>query len=169
MQRIEEPLERVTGAHHLYHTFGLESSRPGACLQHVESADESCLVHLAGNCLVFIELSSSTRRYLLAIGDRGLGSFVVHPSHNYLAVGETGENPNIYVYKYPQLCVHKILQSGALNSFACMCFSHNGEKLASVSTAPDFMLTIWDWAEQRMLLHSKVQNTCAQLAVICCE
>ena len=36
-----------------------------------------------------------------------------------------------------------------------MNFSADGEKLASVSTSPDFMLTIWDWQEQQMGLHSK--------------
>ena len=36
-----------------------------------------------------------------------------------------------------------------------MNFSADGEKLASVSTSPDFMLTIWDWQDQQMGLHSK--------------
>jgi WD40 repeat protein len=36
-----------------------------------------------------------------------------------------------------------------------MNFSPDGAKLASVSTSPDFMLTIWDWEEQQMGLHSK--------------
>ena len=39
-----------------------------------------------------------------------------------------------------------------------MSFSQSGEKLATVSTSPDFLLTIWDWVGERMLLHSKVNS-----------
>lgn len=36
-----------------------------------------------------------------------------------------------------------------------MSFSAEGDKLASVSMAPDYMLTIWDWEDEQMGLHSK--------------
>lgn len=36
-----------------------------------------------------------------------------------------------------------------------MDFSSDGDMLASVSTSPDFMLTIWDWKDEKMGLHSK--------------
>lgn len=36
-----------------------------------------------------------------------------------------------------------------------MDFSADGSKLASVSTSPDYMLTVWDWMEESMGLHSK--------------
>ena len=148
-------MQRGKGFKELYHAFGLDSSRKGN-LQYVEGDDEPSLMFLAGNSLVFVGLSSVTRRYLFSIGGHGLGSFVVHPSHNYLAVGETGNSPNVFVYTYPELHVFKTLKNGAIRSFSCMSFSPSGEKLATVSSSPDFLLTIWDWAEERMLLHSKV-------------
>lgn len=141
-------------SHQLYHTFGLDTSRRGN-VQYIE-ANEPSLVYLAGNSLVFIGLASSKRRYLFSVDDCGMGSFVVHPSHQFVAVGETGFNPNIYVYAYPDLKLAKVLQNGASKSFTCMCFSQSGQKLATVSSSPDFMLTIWDWVGERMLLHSKV-------------
>ena len=141
-------------SHQLYHTFGLDTSRRGS-VQYVEASEPS-LVYLAGNSLVFIGLGSKKRRYLFSIDDCGMGSFVVHPSHKFVAVGETGFYPNIYVYTYPDLSLAKVLQNGASKSFTCMCFSQSGQKLATVSSSPDFMLTIWDWVGERMLLHSKV-------------
>lgn len=36
-----------------------------------------------------------------------------------------------------------------------MNFNADGDKLASVSGSPDFMLTIWDWEQEQMGLHSK--------------
>jgi WD40 repeat protein len=49
----------------------------------------------------------------------------------------------------------KVLRGGAERGYACMDFSGDGDKLASVSTSPDYMLTIWDWQEESMGLHSK--------------
>ena len=117
---------------------------------------EPSVVYLAGNSLAFVGLRSAKRRYLFSIDDCGVGAFVVHPTHKYIAVGETGSNPKIYVYNYPDLQLSKQLCNGASRSFTCMCFSQSGGKLATVSSSPDFMLTIWDWVGERMLLHSKV-------------
>ena len=142
-------------AHQLYHVFGIDVSRQGG-LQHIAGEGEQCIVYPAGNSIVLLGLSSSKRRYLLSCCDRGVGSYVVHPSHKYIAVGETGFKPNIYIYDYPGLKISKVLAGGAARSFSCMCFSHGGHKLATVSSAPDFMLTIWSWFDERMLLHSKV-------------
>jgi WD40 repeat protein len=36
-----------------------------------------------------------------------------------------------------------------------MNFSPDGHTLASVSTSPDYMLTIWEWADEKMGLHAK--------------
>lgn len=36
-----------------------------------------------------------------------------------------------------------------------MDFTTNGEKLASVGQNPDFMLTVWDWAHEKVILHCK--------------
>jgi WD40 repeat protein len=143
--------------HELYHIFGLDTSKRGN-VYHLDAGDESSLVWLGGNCLTFIDIVSLKRRYLFSIDDCGIGAFVVHPTQKFVAVGETGFNPNIYIYDYPDLQLSKTLRSGACKSFACMCFSQSGQKLATVSTSPDFMLTIWDWTNERMLLHSKVSS-----------
>lgn len=36
-----------------------------------------------------------------------------------------------------------------------MDFTITGEKLASVGQAPDFMLTVWDWKYEKVILHCK--------------
>lgn len=36
-----------------------------------------------------------------------------------------------------------------------MDFTVTGEKLASVGQAPDYMLTVWDWAKEKVILHCK--------------
>jgi len=51
--------------------------------------------------------------------------------------------------------VIKVLSGGAERGYACLNFNFTGDKLASVSTSPDFMLTIWDWEIEQMGLHAK--------------
>lgn len=53
------------------------------------------------------------------------------------------------------LQILKILRGGAERGYASLTFNHKGDKMASVSMAPDFLLTVWDWELQRVALHAK--------------
>ena len=46
-------------------------------------------------------------------------------------------------------------KGGAERGYASLSFNNAGDKLASVSTAPDFMLTVWDWHNEKIQLHAK--------------
>ena len=48
-----------------------------------------------------------------------------------------------------------VLRGGADRGYASITFNKNGDKMASVSTAPDYMMTVWDWESERVELHSK--------------
>ena len=44
---------------------------------------------------------------------------------------------------------------GAERGYSSLNFNQHGNKLASVAQAPDYMLTVWDWEEERIALHAK--------------
>jgi len=69
----------------------------------------------------------------------------VHPSRKYFAVSEKGIKPNIIIYQYPSLKIHRILREGTEQAYSNLDFSPSGEKLASIGSYPDYMMTIWDW------------------------
>ena len=48
-----------------------------------------------------------------------------------------------------------MLSGGAERGYSSLNFNLGGNKLASVASAPDFMLTVWDWQEERIALHAK--------------
>lgn len=79
----------------------------------------------------------------------------MHPSRKYFAVAEKGEMPNINIYEYPSLKLYRVLKEGTLQSYAHLNFSSNGTKLASLGCSPDFMLTVWDWKNEKVILRSK--------------
>ena len=72
-----------------------------------------------------------------------------------IAVGCNGMNPCIYMYSFPAMTVTKVLKLGTERGYASLDFSPDGNLLSSVGQSPDFLLTVWDWAEERITLHTK--------------
>uniref|UniRef100_K3X7R6 EML-like first beta-propeller domain-containing protein n=1 Tax=Globisporangium ultimum (strain ATCC 200006 / CBS 805.95 / DAOM BR144) TaxID=431595 RepID=K3X7R6_GLOUD len=95
------------------------------------------------------------RRYLFGFGGGGIGSLAVHPSKRFFAVGEKGIKPNITIYRYPSAKVCGVLRNGTEFSYSSVVFSQDGEKLASVGGAPDYLLTVWNWRQQQTILRCK--------------
>jgi len=85
----------------------------------------------------------------------GIGAIAVHPTKQYFAVGEKGKSPNVYIYEFPSLKLYRVLRKGTEKAFSTIAWSHNGEKLATVGSDSDFMLTVWDWKQERVVLRSK--------------
>ena len=141
----------------MYHTFGMDASRKANLEYLDEESSEPVVAYVAGNALTLLHVPSMKRQYVFGLAKSGIGSFVVHPSRETFAVGEKGKLPNVYIYEYPTLNIVKVLRNGATRGYACMCYSDNGQKLATVSSTPDFMLSIWDWNNEQMLLQSKVR------------
>lgn len=63
--------------------------------------------------------------------------------------------PNIYVYEYPSMKLYRILRNGAEKVYADVGFNAKGDKLVSVGGDPDYMLSVWDWKNESIILRSK--------------
>lgn len=50
------------------------------------------------------------QRCLRSLGGGGIGALAVHPSRQFLAVGEKGKQPVIAIFTYPQLQLHRVLK-----------------------------------------------------------
>lgn len=87
-----------------HHYFGLDSARPDN-LRYVEPGK---VMYASGNTLVVLEISTMKRRLIFGLDGRGVGCFAVHPSGTFVAVGEKGAMPNIYVYEYPSFQIAKV-------------------------------------------------------------
>ena len=85
----------------------------------------------------------------------GIGSVCVHPSKNYFAVAEKGEKPNIIIVEFPSLKLYRVLKRGTEISYSNVMFSPSGDKLASLGGFPDYLLTVWDWRQEKIILKAK--------------
>ncbi|XP_045922375.1 cilia- and flagella-associated protein 44 isoform X1 [Micropterus dolomieu] len=136
---------------HLSHSFGYDSGRRG----NLQLLDDRTLIFIAGNLLVLLDISTKEQRYLRSCSGGGIGSIMAHPSKEYFVVAEKGNQPNIIIYEYPSLRLSRILRGGTERAYSFVDFNHDGSLLASVGSAPDYMLTLWDWRKEEVMLSCK--------------
>ena len=70
-------------------------------------------------------------------------------------LGSTGKNPRVFVYDYPALKLQRILSEGTESAYTAIDFSPDGTELATVGSETDFMLSVWDWKNERVIRRAK--------------
>jgi WD40 repeat protein len=134
----------------LHCSFGF----PCARRYNLHYVDEGVVLFACGNTVQILDLLTHRKDVLRGHGS-GVGTVAVHPSRKFFAVGEVGVKPNVYVYEYPSLRIIRILRLGTEKQYSYVQFSHTGDLLATVGGAPDFLLTVWDWRRERVILRTK--------------
>ncbi|KFO08610.1 WD repeat-containing protein 52, partial [Balearica regulorum gibbericeps] len=135
----------------LKHSFGYDCTRNVNLLL----MDSQTLMYIAGNQVVLLDLKTKSQSYLRSSSGGGIGFITVHPTKQYFAVGEKGKKPNLIIYDYPSLRPYRILRGGTEEAYVFGDFNNAGTLLASVGSSPDYMLTIWDWKQEKIVLRSK--------------
>nr|A8J1V4.1 RecName: Full=Cilia- and flagella-associated protein 44 [Chlamydomonas reinhardtii] len=150
--------QRTGGVAQLLSVHGLDTHRRNNLVLLDEDTAASCI---AGQ-LVLLSLSTGARRYLPGRDGGGVGAVAVHPSRTLLAVGEKARpgpasaGPAVYIYSYPGLEVVKVLRGGTERAYSALAFDgERGDTLASVGHFPDFLLTLWDWRQEAIVLRAK--------------
>jgi hypothetical protein len=114
-----------------------------------------------------LDITSGTQKYIRSSSGGGLGHIAVHPDQKYFAVAEKGVMPNILVFEYPSLKLHRILRKGTLEAYSHITFNPKGNLIASVGSYPDFQLTVWDWKRESTVLRTKAWSCLRKNK--CCE
>ena len=134
-----------------FHNFGTDLTRKN----NLNLIAPNIVIYGLGNSVVFEDLRDGSRENLLGLDEGGVGCVAVHPSKTMFATGGKGFQPNIYIYSYPELEILHVLKGGAERGYSSLSYNAHGTKLASVAMSPDFMLTVWDWKQGLIELHSK--------------
>ncbi|XP_017572667.1 cilia- and flagella-associated protein 44 isoform X3 [Pygocentrus nattereri] len=135
----------------LSHSFGYDCRRRA----NLQLLDEHTLAFVAGNVLVLLDIRTKEQHYIRSCSGGGIGTIMPHPSRRYVAVAEKGEQPNIIIYEYPSLRPYRILRGGTGRAYTFVDFNRQGTLLASVGSAHDYMLTLWDWRQEQVMLRCK--------------
>jgi len=136
----------------LYHSFAFESHKRSN-LHYLD--EDATLVYAAGGVVHFLDLHTMTSSYLPSLGGNEVGCIEVHQERSLICVAEKGVMPNVFIYEYPSLSLMRVLKGGTERAYSAAHFSGDGEKLATVGAFPDYMLTVWDWNKEAIVLRTK--------------
>ncbi|KAF8567675.1 Cilia- and flagella-associated protein 44 [Paragonimus westermani] len=135
----------------LYHSFGFDALRR----ENLQLLEPDTICYLAGNYLEILNLKTEQKKYVRTIGGVGVGAFSVHPKKTEIAIAEKDVNPLVCIYRYPSMELYRILSEGTQKEYAACQFSPDGEMIATVGSDPDYMLTLWEWRNEQIVLRAK--------------
>lgn len=115
-------------------------------------------IFLGSGChLYFLDLKTKKTSFYIAnnarLGD-GIKIYTGHRSLNFFAFAESCGNPKIYILTYPEFEIISILEGGSKEGYICLAFAETSTFI-SLSTVPNFILTVWNWRKGDKLGSSK--------------
>ncbi|KAJ9448631.1 hypothetical protein DIPPA_70151 [Diplonema papillatum] len=131
-------------------------------LDNVHLIDDFTVLTATGNLVLTIEIGTQKVGWIQGLDGGGIGALTVHPSKTCFAVAEkigsqttAAKSPNVYIYSFPDKNLLKTLKGGTEKYYTAASFNSNGDKLATVGGESDFMLTIWNWEQECVILRFK--------------
>lgn len=146
-----EPAIPEVSSLNLKQVYGVNGAKP----QNFLIIDQNTYLYFAGKKFSILKIDTQTETTYFSKDGGGIGCVQIDSSRKYIAVGEKGDNPNIYIYEYPLMNLYRTLRKGTERSYMAMAFSPSGTKLASVGFEPDYSLVIWDWTNENIILKAK--------------
>jgi len=135
----------------LYHSYSFMNDS----FNNIYYTSENTIVTAVGNVLHFLNLETLSYTKWLSPNHDGIGAITVHPSKQYIAIGDIGNSPDINIYSLPDMKLVRTLKNGTKRAYSALNFNQLGGQLASVGSNPDYTLTIWNWNEEKIVLRSK--------------
>uniref|UniRef100_A0A8B9BQ22 Cilia- and flagella-associated protein 43 n=1 Tax=Anser brachyrhynchus TaxID=132585 RepID=A0A8B9BQ22_9AVES len=103
-----------------------------------------------GNYILFLDIKTK-KTTALQCPTGQVGAFAVNASSEVLAFSDRKLNPLIYIYSFPELNKLTELKGNVQLDYTVLAFSFTGPYLASYSSIPEFVLSVWNWQENILL------------------
>ncbi|XP_032844431.2 cilia- and flagella-associated protein 43 isoform X3 [Tyto alba] len=103
-----------------------------------------------GNYILFLDIETK-KTTVLECQTGQVGAFAVNGNSGVLAFSDRKLNPIIYIYTFPELSKLTELKGNAQLDYTLLAFSFTGPYLASYSSIPEFVLSVWNWQENILL------------------
>ncbi|KAM6416094.1 cilia- and flagella-associated protein 43 [Rhynochetos jubatus] len=103
-----------------------------------------------GNYILFLDIETK-KTIVLQCQTGQVGAFATNGNTQVLAFSDRKLNPTIYIYNFPELSKLTELKGDAQLDYTLLAFSFTGPYLASYSSVPEFVLSVWNWQENILL------------------
>uniref|UniRef100_A0A8C0U4B7 Cilia- and flagella-associated protein 43 n=1 Tax=Cyanistes caeruleus TaxID=156563 RepID=A0A8C0U4B7_CYACU len=108
-----------------------------------------------GSYILFLDIKTKKTRAVQCQSGQ-VGAFAANASSQVVAFSDRKLNPLIHIYTFPDLSKLTELKGDVQLDYTLLAFSFRGPYLASYSSIPEFVLSVWNWKEN-ILLCSKSQ------------
>ncbi|CAD7971385.1 unnamed protein product [Amoebophrya sp. A120] len=114
-----------------------------------------------GHSVILYDVVSEEQRILHGKDSGGVGAVQISPDGAYLAIAESSiepleQPPRIFIYQFQTMKVHRVLRKCSEKGYVGVSFSpHNEDQLASLGAFPDYLLTVWNWKAEKIMLKCK--------------
>nr|XP_020441832.1 echinoderm microtubule-associated protein-like 6 isoform X2 [Monopterus albus] len=113
------------------------------------TAGKEVVYFVAGVAVVYNTREHSQRFYLGHNDD--IISLALHPERSLVATGQVGKDPYVCVWDSFTVQTVSLLRDGHTHGIACLAFSGDGQRLASVGLDAKNTVCIWEWKRGRIL------------------
>uniref|UniRef100_A0A8C0I9U0 Cilia and flagella associated protein 43 n=1 Tax=Bubo bubo TaxID=30461 RepID=A0A8C0I9U0_BUBBB len=103
-----------------------------------------------GNYILFLDIETK-KTMVLQCQTGQVGAFAANGNRQVLAFSDRRLNPIIYIYTFPELSKLTELKGNVQLDYTLLAFSFRGPYLASYSSLPEFVLSVWNWQENILL------------------
>ncbi|KFV79878.1 WD repeat-containing protein 96, partial [Struthio camelus australis] len=103
-----------------------------------------------GNYILFLD-TETKKKTVLECQTGQVGAFAVNGNSKVVAFSDRKLNPFIYIYTFPELNKLRELKGNVQLDYTLLAFSFTGPYLASYSSIPEFVLSVWNWQENILL------------------
>ncbi|RMC11416.1 hypothetical protein DUI87_11535 [Hirundo rustica rustica] len=103
-----------------------------------------------GNYILFLDIKTKKTRAVQCQAGQ-VGAFAANANRRVVAFSDRKLNPVIHIYTFPELSKLTELKGDAQLDYTLLAFSFRGPYLASYSSVPEFVLSVWNWQENILL------------------
>ncbi|KAF4791478.1 hypothetical protein TURU_131639 [Turdus rufiventris] len=103
-----------------------------------------------GNYILFLDIETKRTRALQCQTGQ-VGAFAANANSQVVAFSDRKLNPLIHIYTFPELSKVTELKGDVQLDYTLLAFSFTGPYLASYSSIPEFVLSVWNWQKQIVL------------------
>ncbi|XP_029636432.1 cilia- and flagella-associated protein 44-like [Octopus sinensis] len=117
--------------------------------------DNDTVMFATGNIITIINVKTGERSFVRGTSAGGISAIQLHPKKTFFAVGEKQNFPSLNIFEVPSFKLYRILREGTTHLYSFLDFSPDGALLASQGGEPDYMLTLWNWSQEQIVLRCK--------------